>query len=290
MRENALLPGRALNYNSPMKLHRSTDGWWVERDGAFTKLPQFNLDTWLSSRDPVAGLVDLLSTLPPGQGSPSASLLPVNSQEVWAAGVTYLRSRAARMEESTSAASLYDRVYDAPRPELFFKANPARCAGPGQTLRLRSDSTWMVPEPELALVVSSAGQVVGFTIGNDLSCRDIEGENTLYLPQAKIWNKCCGLGPAILVNDGSFNIRHSTIELRIRRQGQAIFTGTTGIDRMKRSFEVLVAWLFRDQAFPQGVVLLTGTGIVPEDSFTLQAGDEVEIEIAPIGTLINAVE
>jgi 2-dehydro-3-deoxy-D-arabinonate dehydratase len=273
-----------------MKLHRSADGWCAERDGSFLKLPQFDFDNWLSSPDPIAALLNLLSTLPPGQSNPPAPVLPIGSQEVWAAGVTYLRSRAARMEESTTAASLYDRVYDAARPELFFKANPARCAGPGQALRLRSDTSWIVPEPELALVVSSTGQVVGFTIGNDLSCRDIEGENTLYLPQAKTWNKCCGLGPAILVNDGSVNIRHSSIELRIRRQGQPIFTGTTSLDRMKRSFEVLVAWLFRDQAFPHGVVLLTGTGIVPEDNFTLQAGDEIEIEIAEIGTLVNAVE
>jgi 2-dehydro-3-deoxy-D-arabinonate dehydratase len=273
-----------------MKLYRGTDGWYAERDGSVIKLSQFDLDNWLSSRDPISALFVLLSTLEPGHcGSPVAQL-PLGSQEVWAAGVTYLRSRAARMEESTSAASLYDRVYDAPRPELFFKANPARCAGPGQTLRLRSDTSWIVPEPELALVVSSTGQVVGFTIGNDLSCRDIEGENTLYLPQAKTWNKCCGLGPAILVNDGSVNIRHSSIELRIHRQGQTIFAGSTSIDRMKRSFEVLVAWLFRDQAFPHGVVLLTGTGIVPEDTFTLQAGDEIEIEIAQIGILVNTVE
>jgi len=273
-----------------MKLYRSTDGWWAERDGSFTRLAQFDLDNWLSSPDPVGVVRNLLSGHQSARSNPPAALLPISSQEVWAAGVTYLRSRAARMEESTTAASLYDRVYDAARPELFFKANPARCAGPGESLRLRSDTAWIVPEPELTLVVSAAGQVVGFTIGNDLSCRDIEGDNTLYLPQAKIWDKCCGLGPAILVNDGSVDIRQASIALRIRRRGKEIFTGATRIERMKRSFEELVAWLFRDQSFPHGVFLLTGTGIVPDDDFTLQAGDEIEIEIPEIGTLANSVK
>jgi 2-dehydro-3-deoxy-D-arabinonate dehydratase len=273
-----------------MKLYRSTDSWWAERNGSFVRLAGFDLDDWLSAADPVGALRNLLAGPEPPPSQPLVPVLPVSSQEIWAAGVTYLRSRTARMEESTSAASLYDRVYDAARPELFFKANAARCAGPGETLRLRSDTAWIVPEPELTLVVSATGQVVGFTIGNDLSCRDIEGENTLYLPQAKTWNKCCGLGPAILINDGGVDIRQASIELRIRRHAQQIFAGTTRVERMKRSFEELVGWLFRDQSFPRGVFLLTGTGIVPGDDFTLEAGDEVEIEIPEIGTLVNRVE
>ncbi|HYV37752.1 MAG TPA: fumarylacetoacetate hydrolase family protein, partial [Gemmataceae bacterium] len=275
-------------YNFLMKLIRSTDGWWAERNSSFACLDGFNLDNWLALPDPV-GSLGKLPTGPARSDAPSA-LLPMGTQEAWAAGVTYLRSKTARMEESAQAASLYDRVYDAPRPELFYKANPARCAGPGEALRLRSDTKWIVPEPELTLVISSTKQVVGFTIGNDVSCRDIEGENTLYLPQAKMWHKCCSIGPAILVNDGTFDIRQSSIGLVIRRQGQAVFTGNTGIERIKRSFEELVSWLFRDQVFANGVFLLTGTGIVPADDFSLQAGDEVEIEVAEIGKLVNKIE
>ena len=239
---------------------------------------------------PCLAIQELSPATWPGHGDRPSPWLPIGSQEVWAAGVTYLRSRTARMEESTHAASLYDRVYEAPRPELFFKATPDRCAGPGETLRLRADTKWIVPEPELTLVISSAGKVVGFTIGDDLSCRDIEGDNTLYLPQAKMWHKCCGLGPAILINDGSVDIRKTSISLRVRRQGMEVFAGATGIDRIKRSFEELVSWLFREQVFACGVFLLTGTGIIPPDDFTLHSGDEIEIDIPEIGTLINRVE
>ena len=272
-----------------MRLIRSTDAWWAERDGTFATLPEFDFDGWLSSSDPLGDLGSIEFIDESARAEPPDALLPVGSQEVWAAGVTYLRSKAARMEESSHAASLYDRVYDAARPELFFKANADRCAGPGQALHLRGDTKWIVPEPELTLVVSSSGKVVGFTIGNDMSCRDIEGENALYLPQAKIWNKCCALGPAILINDGSIDIRQSSIGLRVSRQGQVVFEGNTRIERIKRSFDELVDWLFRDQTFPCGVFLLTGTGIVPPDDFTLQRGDEIKMEIAEIGTLINRV-
>ncbi len=273
-----------------MKILRSTDGWWIERDGAFARLDNFDFDRWLAGPDPVAAIQKLSALTSPKRSDPPQPSLPIGSQEVWAAGVTYLRSRTARMEESAHAASLYDRVYEAPRPELFFKATPARCAGPGEALRLRADTKWIVPEPELTLLISSTGEVVGFTIGDDLSCRDIEGDNTLYLPQAKMWHKCCGLGPAILINDGSFDIRKSSIELHVRRQGKQVFTGTTGIERIKRTFEELVGWLFREQVFPCGVLLLTGTGIVPPDDFTLHSGDEIEIGIPEIGTLINCVD
>jgi 2-dehydro-3-deoxy-D-arabinonate dehydratase len=196
---------------------------------------------------------------------------------------------AARMEESEFSANAYDKVYGAERPEIFFKATAGRCVGSGGVLRLRDDSQWMVPEPELALVVGAKGKVVGFTIGDDLSCRDIEGENLLYLPQAKIWEGCCALGPRILINDGSVDIRRSSIRMVIRRKGIIEFAGATELGRMKRSFEELVGYLFRNQKFPVGVVLLTGTGIVPPEGFTLKAGDEILMEVEGIGELGNTV-
>jgi len=191
------------------------------------------------------------------------------------------------MEESVNAKSAYDLVYDAPRPEIFFKANPARCRPTGQPLRLRDDSKWMVPEPELALVISARGQIVGYTIGNDLSCRDIEGENLLYLPQAKTWDGCCALGPAILLAEPAQDIRGAAITCTITRAGQTAFQGQTKISQIKRPFEELVGYLFRNQSFPKGVVLLTGTGVVPPNEFTLAKGDVVRIEIEGIGTLEN---
>jgi 2-dehydro-3-deoxy-D-arabinonate dehydratase len=216
-------------------------------------------------------------------------LAPIDSQEVWAAGVTYKRSKTARMEESTSAASLYDRVYEAPRPELFFKANPHRVAGPGEPLRIRRDSRWNVPEPELALVLNSRLELVGFTVGNDMSSRDIEGENPLYLPQAKIYDACCGLGPWITLTGDMPPTAEIGIRLAVRRQGGTAFEGATSISQMARSFDELIGWLGRECTFPDGAILLTGTGIVPPNDFTLQHGDIVEIAIDGIGTLSNPV-
>jgi 2-dehydro-3-deoxy-D-arabinonate dehydratase len=194
------------------------------------------------------------------------------------------------MEESVISKSAYDLVYDAPRPEIFFKANPARTRATGQPMRLRDDSKWMVPEPELALVVSARGQIVGYTIGNDLSCRDIEGENLLYLPQAKTWDGSCALGPAILLSEPSHDIRGSAIRCTITRNGAEVFKGETKVSQIKRPFEELVGYLFRNQRFPQGVILLTGTGIVPPNEFSLIRGDVVRIEIDGIGVLENAME
>lgn len=216
-------------------------------------------------------------------------LPPIDNQEVWAAGVTYKRSRTARMEESESAASCYDRVYASPRPELFFKASPHRVSGHGQPLRIRKDSEWNVPEPEMTLVLNSKLQLVGFTIGNDMSSRDIEGDNPLYLPQAKVYNQCCGLGPWITLPVGMPAREATRIHLVIRREGREEFRGTTGIDQMARSYENLIGWLGRDNSFPTGAFLLTGTGIVPDSSFTLQPNDEVEISIDGIGTLVNPI-
>jgi 2-dehydro-3-deoxy-D-arabinonate dehydratase len=216
-------------------------------------------------------------------------LTPVESQEVWAAGVTYLRSKQARMEESDFSADAYDRVYEAARPEIFFKSMPDKVVSPGDAVGIRRDARWNVPEPELALVVNPAGRIAGFTIGNDMSSRDIEGENLLYLPQAKIYARSCAVGPCIAVGFTEEEAREWTIELAIVRDGRIEFSGETRAARITRTFTDLVEYLFRSQTFPNGAVLLTGAGIVPPDSFTLAAGDVVRISISGIGTLENTV-
>jgi 2-dehydro-3-deoxy-D-arabinonate dehydratase len=216
-------------------------------------------------------------------------LAPIDQQEVWAAGVTYKRSQTARMEESESSASCYDLVYDADRPELFMKATPSRVSGPNQPLRIRYDASWNVPEPEITCVVSSRGRLVGFTIGNDMSSRDIEGENPLYLPQAKVYRQCAGLGPVITLVEDMPSREETGIHLTIERAGSNVFEGSTGVDQMHRSFEGLIEFLFREQEFPEGVLLMTGTGVVPANDFTLQADDIVHIKIDGIGTLTNPI-
>lgn len=216
-------------------------------------------------------------------------LPPVEHHEVWAAGVTYLRSKSARMEESDFSATAYDRVYDAERPEIFFKSLGEKVVGPDEYVGIRKDARWSVPEPELALVMNAHGRFVGCTIGNDMSSRDIEGENLLYLPQAKVYDRSCSLGPWIeLVSDEAV-IRAWTIRVAITRGGQTVFGGETTIDQIKRTFDDLIDHLWRSQHFPHGVVLLTGTGVVPDESFTLAANDHVTIEISGIGTLENTV-
>ena len=215
---------------------------------------------------------------------------PIGDQELWGCGVTYERSRVARMEESQDAGGgdFYDRVYTAERPEVFLKATAHRVVGNGETLHLRSDSNWIVPEPELVLVVTRRGAIVGCTVGNDLSCRDIEGENPLYLPQAKTYDRCAAVGPGIRVLPGPVP-RAWEIRLRILRDGNILFEEGTGLERLRRSPEELVAWLYRDNAQPNGCLLLTGTGIVPPDEVSLRVGDVVEISIDGIGTLVNPV-
>ena len=216
-------------------------------------------------------------------------LAPIDRQEVWAAGVTYRRSRVARMEESAGAASHYDRVYEAERPELFFKATAGRVSGPGEPVRVRADSRWSVPEPELALVISPAKKLVGFTIGNDMTARDLEGDNPLYLPQAKIYRQSAALGPCVWIPEQPIDRASTRIVLTIVRQGSQIFEGQTRLDKMVRGFDELIGWLGRDNEFPNGVFLMTGTGIVPSDDVCLQDGDLVNIEIAGIGMLSNPV-
>ena len=217
-------------------------------------------------------------------------LPPVERQEVWAAGVTYLRSKKARMEESDFSATAYDRVYEAERPELFFKSLPDKVVGPGEAVGIRRDAKWNVPEPELALVINSRGNIVGYTIGNDMSSRDIEGENLLYLPQAKIYSRSCALGPWIVVGATEEEARSWKIGIQIRRTDQVVFAGESSVGQIKRTFQALVEFLFRSQHFPHGAVLLTGTGVVPPETFTLQPEDVIRIDVSGIGTLENTVE
>jgi 2-dehydro-3-deoxy-D-arabinonate dehydratase len=275
-----------------MKLYRIAQGAVIENEnGAFQINGEW--DDLINRDDLYNHLTALLDSdeLASAQHDFNEQILaPIVSQEVWAAGVTYYRSRTARMEESQDAGgdSFYDRVYSAERPELFFKATPHRVAGPGKTVRIRKDSHWNVPEPELALVVTRNAKIVGYTIGNDMSSRDIEGENPLYLPQAKVYDGSCALGPCVLVTEDSLAVS-TGIRLEIFRGGQSAFAGSTTLAQLKRTPASLVEFLYRDNSFPQGCFLLTGTGIVPGDDFTLSAGDEIRITIDNVGTLINFV-
>jgi 2-dehydro-3-deoxy-D-arabinonate dehydratase len=214
-------------------------------------------------------------------------LTPVEGQEIWAAGVTYLRSKTARMEESDFSANAYDLVYDAARPEIFFKSLPNKVMGPGEAVGIREDSQWNVPEPELTLVINSAKQLVGYTIGNDMSSRDIEGENLLYLPQAKVYDRSCAVGPWLVMGVDESEVRKWTIGVEIERGGDAVFNGETSINNIKRTFDELVDYLCRSQTFSKGAMLLTGTGVVPDDDFTLLANDIIRVTISGIGTLEN---
>jgi len=274
-----------------MRIFRTTTGIALEHDSRWFALQDTSWDALVNRDDLHDYLLSAMEYTETRSAATDPELLPpIESQEVWAAGVTYFRSRTARMEEAKTAGGgdFYDRVYVADRPELFFKATPQRVRGHGQGVRIRSDASWNVPEPELALAVTSSGRIVGYTIGNDMSSRDIEGENPLYLPQAKVYDASCGLGPGILVATEPLG-QETEIALRIGRVGATTFEGTTTLAAMKRAPEELVRFLYRDNRFPAGSLLLTGTGIVPPDAFTLASGDEIAITIEPIGTLINRV-
>jgi 2-dehydro-3-deoxy-D-arabinonate dehydratase len=248
------------------------------------------LSELLHSDDPAAVASDLLDEDAQKLPFEDVTLLaPIDEQEVWAAGVTYKRSQEARERESEGAARVYDLVYSAPRPELFFKANPHRVVGLGGRVHIRRDSKWSVPEPELALVISPQLRIVGYTIGNDMSARDIEGENPLYLPQAKVHDNCCALGPVITLADDMTPLDRVTIRLTIERNRATVFEGVTSLSSMVRPLNDLVNWLGRETSFPHGVILLTGTGIVPPDNFALAVGDHIAIEITGIGRLTNWV-
>jgi 2-dehydro-3-deoxy-D-arabinonate dehydratase len=277
-----------------MKLYRTRQAVVIEDRGRSYYLPEIEWDALFNRPDLEATLTSMTRRLEAEEGFPFETrdlLAPVGSQEVWAAGVTYYRSRTARMEEARAAGGddFYDRVYRAARPELFFKATPHRVSGPGESVRIRRDSRWNVPEPELALAINSAGEIIGYTIGNDMSSREIEGENPLYLPQAKVYAACCGLGPGLLLRSEMLPAT-TEIALEIKRDAAIAFRGATQLSELKRSPAELVEYLFRDNLFPHGCYLLTGTGIVPPDDFTLASGDEIRITIDGIGTLVNHVE
>ena len=273
-----------------MRIYRTQTGWELEANhgGRIPVPPQASgrlttredLYEYLADIEGEAAVVGHTHTL----------VAPIEEQEVWAAGVTYFRSRTARMAESEAAGgmSFYDRVYTAERPELFFKSTPHRTVGPGAPVRIRRDSKWNVPEPELTLLVSPKGKILGYTVGNDMSSRDIEGENPLYLPQAKVYDGACALGPGILVSRDPLGPT-TAINLEIRRGGSAVFAESTTLAAMKRDPAELVEYLFRETSFPNGCFLLTGTGIIPPNAFTLASGDEIAITIDGIGTLTNPV-
>lgn len=260
-----------------------------ERIVDLTHVGVSSLSDVLDRADPAAHLRLLRGSEDGVSLSEVVLLPPVEHHEVWAAGVTYLRSKSARMEESDFSATAYDRVYDADRPEIFFKSLGEKVVGPDEHVGIRKDARWSVPEPELALVMNAHGRLVGCTVGNDMSSRDIEGENLLYLPQAKVYDRSCSLGPWITLVADDDVIRQWTIAIAIRRGGETVFAGETGVDQIKRTFADLREHLWRSQHFPQGVVLLTGTGVVPDESFTLAANDHVTITISGIGTLENTV-
>jgi 2-dehydro-3-deoxy-D-arabinonate dehydratase len=244
----------------------------------------------LHAADVVGRVNELAGRAGPARAlEPLRLLAPIDAQEVWGAGVTYERSKVARQEESEQGGSFYDLVYRAPRPELFFKATSSRVVGPGEAVRVRRDTRWCVPEPELALVLSPGLELVGFTIGNDVSARDIEGENPLYLPQAKVYDGCCALGPWVTLTPAMPPLAEVEIHLRIGRGGVSVFEGSTPLSRMARRFDELTHWLGIDNTFPDGVILLTGTGIVPPDEFSLRPSDSVTITIDGIGALTNPV-
>jgi 2-dehydro-3-deoxy-D-arabinonate dehydratase len=272
-------------------LYRTTDGIFVEHDSKFYRVNAPSFDFLVAQDDLLGFLTSIVGGGNPAEPFDQKSLqAPIGNQEVWAAGVTYYRSRSARIEESKSAGGgdFYDRVYSAERPELFFKAVAHRVAGPNSPVRIRRDATWSVPEPELTLLVTPRGQIIGYTIGNDMSSRDIEGLNPLYLPQAKVYDQSCSLGPGILIQNEPLP-SSTRISLDILRGGQSAFTATVTLTELKRSPATLVEYLFRDHSFPYGCLLLTGTGIVPPDSFTLRKADEIRISIDGIGTLVNTV-
>ena len=274
-----------------MRLFRTKAGSVVEQDEQYFRIEDADWDALLANEDLHGTLSGLIAGQTPSAKFDTAELLaPISRQEVWAAGVTYYRSRGARMEESKDAGggSFYDRVYSAERPELFFKSTASRTVGSGGKVRIRADATWSVPEPELTLVISPGGKINGYTIGNDMSSRDIEGENPLYLPQAKVYNGSCALGPGILVSASP--LPHSTeIMLEILRHDRVEFSGSVGLAELKRDTQTLIDYLFRENSFPHGCFLMTGTGIVPPSTFTLQSGDRIRITIEPIGTLENEV-
>lgn len=277
-----------------MRLYKTADGMVIEADDVCFQLPTQDWDNYINRDDLYERMKEDIATLKPVGDlewlQKQTILAPIGSQEVWAAGVTYMRSKEARMEESKGSGgdTFYDKVYAAERPELFFKATASRTVGDGGYVRIRKDSTWDVPEPELTLFITTSGKIVAYTIGNDMSSRSIEGENPLYLPQAKLYDNCAGLGPCLYVSEQPIS-PDTNITLEIHRNNELIFNGNIQISQMKRTHEELAHYLMRELSFPTGTFLMTGTCIVPDHPFTLQTGDEIFISIDSIGTLKNIV-
>jgi 2-dehydro-3-deoxy-D-arabinonate dehydratase len=276
-----------------MRLYRTPQGIIIESNGQYYRAANKDWDAYIN-RDSLYQVVssEIKTTSPDNslKEELKGKLAPIVQQEIWASGVTYMKSKEARMEESKGAGGgdFYSRVYDAPRPEIFFKATAARTVGPGNPVLIRRDSQWNVPEPELTLFITSSGKIVGYTCGNDMSSRDIEGENPLYLPQAKSYDGAAAIGPCLFVPETPID-PETKIGIKIIRKNQTAFEGSIGINRMKRAHQELVDYLFRETTFPHGVFLMTGTGLVPPNDFTLEVGDEVSITIDNIGTLTNTV-
>lgn len=275
-----------------MKIYRTKAGIVIESEKKFFLAKEENWEQFINDDNLLEKATQITTSINPG-GSELINevLAPIgNNQELWACGVTYLRSKIGRQEESKDAGGgdFYARVYEAERPEVFFKSTPHRVVGPNQKVRIRKDSTWDVPEPELTLVVTSSGKIVGYTIGNDMSSRSIEGENPLYLPQAKTYDACAAVGPCIYVTSQPLD-KATNIRLEINRNGSNVFEGTIAINQMKRTPEELASFVFRECSFPYGCLIMTGTGIVPEHDFTLKSSDEIRISIDGIGTLVNEV-
>jgi 2-dehydro-3-deoxy-D-arabinonate dehydratase len=275
-----------------MKIFKTPEGILIQKEEQHFLLKENNWDSFINDDQLLQKLERLTQTLTPlpSASIPKQVLAPVGKQELWACGVTYLRSKIGRQEESKAAggSDFYAKVYDAERPEVFFKATANRIVGAGAGVRIRKDSTWDVPEPELTLVVSSSGKIVGYTIGNDMSSRSIEGENPLYLPQAKTYDACAAVGPCVLVTDQPLP-QETLISLQIRRNDAVVFEGDVQLSQMKRTPQELVSFVFRECSFPDGCLIMTGTGIVPGSDFTLMPGDEIDISISGIGTLTNTV-
>lgn len=277
-----------------MKIYNTTKGILIENKEMFYFV-NGEWDSFINNDNIYTDLIKRSKKLTPADKAidiiKKYLLPPIGSQEIWAAGVTYMRSKSARMEESKEAGGddFYDKVYVAERPELFFKSTAFRVSGPGQNVRIRKDSKWNVPEPELTLMITSTGKIIGYTIGNDMSSRDIEGQNPLYLPQAKTYDKSAAIGPCIYISEHPLPLT-TAVKLVITRKGMEVFTGSVTIDQIKRKFSELAGFLFRETTFPAGALLMTGTGIVPPNDFTLEHGDEIRITVDIIGTLVNVVE
>lgn len=278
-----------------MKLYRTKMGALLETGGNHYRVPCESWDDLINNDSVFQDLKQALPTFSSVENGAreieDGLLIPLQSQEIWASGVTYLRSKQGRQEESGAAggADFYQRVYEAERPELFFKANAARTSASGERIRIRKDSTWDVPEPELTLVMTASGKIIGYTIGNDVSSRSIEGENPLYLPQAKTYDGCAAVGPCILLTEAPLDPQ-TQIHLNIERAGTSIFSDSIAINQITREFTDLAEFLYRECSFPYGALLMTGTGIVPGGDFTLKSGDVVSIEIDGIGLLKNSVD